>query len=140
MIKLFNQIKPVWEIPFPKLYPPYDQHWSEKDRLHFMVLFDISTQRILKSLDSSYDNIFSAEILTNPYLNKKKIEGIINRWGKGLPVDPPLLFWNYQTKTMMIENGIHRLFLAINLNIKKVPILIIRSHFNEFLSLIELKS
>lgn len=74
MSEYSNQMKPVWEIPNPKLSPPYNRHWTQEDRRRFMLLYDISLQRILEILDSSYDKIFSSEELMNPRLNKKKLK------------------------------------------------------------------
>lgn len=136
----YNQVEPVWEIPNPKLFPPFDRQWSKEDKRRFIVLFDISLPKILEILDSSYDKIFSSEGLMNPLLNQKKIEGIIFRWDKGLPIDPPFLFWNHQTQTVMIENGIHRLSLAFALEATNVPILINRYDFNKFRTIFKLKS
>ncbi|WP_425637892.1 hypothetical protein ACPUEN_00535 [Algoriphagus yeomjeoni] len=125
-------MKPVWETLNPKLFKPYDEVWSVEDHQRYQLILDYPVGKIIKLLHSSYNRLFNSEGLFNPYLGKDKIENIKDRWTVDLPIDPPLLFWDYSTKSTMIENGIHRIDYAIELRTTHLPILIPRIDYAIF--------
>ena len=117
-------IQPIWEIKKPSKMGP----WDFESELRFMVVNTVPIKLILEKLHISYcKRKFTHLGLENPELDKKKIEEILERWAKNLPVDPPLLIWG--DGNWNIDDGIHRINCAIHLDASSIPVIFSRIEF-----------
>lgn len=117
-------LKPIWDIPNPKIYSPYDKCWDEDDRMRFQLIESVQLDDIFALLDPMYLPFFESTSFFSRPLNAQKIYGILIRWEAGLPIDPPMLTWHQRSGKIRIENGIHRLNTALKLGDKEIPVLI----------------
>lgn len=134
--KLSFFISPIWDTPNPKISAPYEVPWNSEDKLRYQLIDSFSIKKLLKHVDEPYVKIFSSPGFFQINLDDYKVCEILNRWEKGLPVDPPTIIWDSSSKKMIVENGIHRLNTAIKLGVSEVPIIVPNESYFEIFPLL----
>ena len=134
--KLSFDISPIWDTPNPKISAPYNVPWDLEDKLRNQLIDSFSIKKLLNHIDEPYFKIFSSPDFFHINLDDHKVCEILNRWEKGLPVDPPTLTWDSFSKKIIIENGIHRLNTAIKLGAISIPFIVPKESYFEIFPLI----
>jgi len=114
------EIKDVWAIGehIDKLRDvTLSPEWQEYDFVH------LSPKAIIKKayfLDLPTDKLFNNDILDFRYVTT------LERWEKGLPVDPPTVSVNHERKDISVSDGRHRLVLSYILNKNSIPVAVLK--------------
>jgi hypothetical protein len=108
-----------------------DAFWAVEERLE--SLFDLSIHPkwgnnifIAVSPKKLIENLYVLGISTNKLFNNDVLDfryvTTLERWEKGLPVDPPTVYFDSSIQKCKISDGRHRLVLSFFIGKETIPI------------------
>jgi len=114
-------VKPQWWTDLREIELKKDKEYLRPEGL--ILIENISVDKLIEKIRSENSGILKQGKLFHDKLDMTKTCKIIEHWKNGEKLIPPTIVWSSYYETIEIENGRHRLNVAICFQEKYVPIM-----------------